>query len=383
MGELKIQFKSQTTHYFLATVSIATLSFASFGAAHADGGSSVDQPTVWIELGGQLERIEGQGQIFSPGFVANYPDSVVLNPVSPTEAEKASLFSFAEEGKLTFQPRNSNWIFSGAVRYGRSSHFKEVDNQTKDAFYASYKYGAPNGNPRGIEKFSDTRVRRQQSHSVVDFSAGRDVGLGILGKNGSSVLNVGVRIAQFSSSMSFDVRARPDLKFYDITFGPALLHLPYFHTYHATGHASRSFHGIGPSVSWNASTTVFGAERDVSVSFDWGVNAAILFGRQRADVGHQELGRYVTKGFVLNGQYFTAYRQPSVGQAGHTTGRSLAIPNVGAFAGATYRVENFKLSVGYRADFFFGAIDGGIDERRSEALGFYGPFATISMGLGG
>lgn len=46
-------------------------------------------------------------------------------------------------------------------------------------------------------------------------------------------------------------------------------------------------------------------------------------------------------------------------------------------------MQNFKLSLGYRADFFFGAIDGGIDARKSETVGFYGPFASIGIGLGG
>ena len=57
------------------------------------------------------------------------------------------------------------------------------------------------------------------------------------------------------------------------------------------------------------------------------------------------------------------------------------VPNVGGFAGLSFRYADAKVSFGYRADFFFGAIDGGIDARKSETLGFYGPFATISIGL--
>ena len=34
------------------------------------------------------------------------------------------------------------------------------------------------------------------------------------------------------------------------------------------------------------------------------------------------------------------------------------------------------------ADFFFGAMDGGIDARKSKNRGFYGPYASISVGLG-
>lgn len=45
--------------------------------------------------------------------------------------------------------------------------------------------------------------------------------------------------------------------------------------------------------------------------------------------------------------------------------------------------DNAKLSLGYRGDFFFGALDSGIDTARRKTVGFYGPFATISFGFGG
>ncbi len=59
------------------------------------------------------------------------------------------------------------------------------------------------------------------------------------------------------------------------------------------------------------------------------------------------------------------------------------VPNVGGFAGFTFRLQDFKVSAGYRADFFFGAMDGGVDTAKKENVGFYGPFATVSVGLGG
>ena len=63
--------------------------------------------------------------------------------------------------------------------------------------------------------------------------------------------------------------------------------------------------------------------------------------------------------------------------------RFVTVPNLGGFAGLTFRVENFKMSAGYRADFFFGAMDGGIDTTQKENCGFFGPFASVSIGLGG
>jgi hypothetical protein len=59
------------------------------------------------------------------------------------------------------------------------------------------------------------------------------------------------------------------------------------------------------------------------------------------------------------------------------------VPNIGGFAGLSVRFPNAKVSLGYRADAFFGAMDGGIDVRKTYDRDFYGPFATISIGLGG
>ena len=58
------------------------------------------------------------------------------------------------------------------------------------------------------------------------------------------------------------------------------------------------------------------------------------------------------------------------------------MPNLGGFAGASWRVKNFKLSLGYRADFFFGAMDTGQDFAKRSNVGFYGPFANVTIGLG-
>jgi hypothetical protein len=59
------------------------------------------------------------------------------------------------------------------------------------------------------------------------------------------------------------------------------------------------------------------------------------------------------------------------------------VPNIGGFAGFSLKFPNARVSLGYRADFFFGAMDGGIDTRKTYDRNFYGPFAKISIGLGG
>jgi hypothetical protein len=58
------------------------------------------------------------------------------------------------------------------------------------------------------------------------------------------------------------------------------------------------------------------------------------------------------------------------------------VPNVSGFAGLSFRYTNAKLSLGYHADVFFGAMEGGIDTAKSENRGFFGPFAVISTRIG-
>ncbi len=119
------------------------------------------------------------------------------------------------------------------------------------------------------------------------------------------------------------------------------------------------------------------------VSVDWGANGAVLFGRQRTRLQHQTSGFYF-KG-VGAGQSQTAGLVSSYihGPYDRDRNRSVTIPNIGGFASISFKYPSAKLSLGYRADFFFNAVDTGIDSAKSSTIGFYGPFATVSIGLGG
>ena len=98
---------------------------------------------------------------------------------------------------------------------------------------------------------------------------------------------------------------------------------------------------------------------------------------------HQETAHYVSK-FDLNKYYALAYHHPSAGHptAGHDINRSVTVPNVGGSLGLSYRYQDAKISLGYRTDFFFGAMDTGIDAVKKSNLTFNGPYASISFGIG-
>jgi iron complex outermembrane receptor protein len=357
------------------------------------------KPTLWVELGGQLEHITGQGAAYSPQFLSSYSTSSILHQgTTPTEAQQPPLFSAGEEAKISYQPDDSDWLVLASIRYGRSGNKMRVHHQTDNPPPLTYQGGQPvphtSSHARSItpEKFVSTQVYHQESHSIMDFQAGKDVGLGLFGQDISTVLNAGIRFAQFASHSSVDMRARPDLhfKYFPSSHAPTRAPGPHpsFHTYHAYENASRKFQGVGPSISWNGSMPVSGDQGN-GIDFDWGANGALLFGRQKTVVRHQESGRFFTKspqGFCTQGVnaithpcYNIVYQHGG----GHNTNRAVTVPNLGGFAGVSYRYNNAKISFGYRTDFFFGALDGGIDKPKSENLGFSGPFATISFGIGG
>jgi hypothetical protein len=364
----------------LTTVSAIVL-LAICGAGAAVAAADGDRPTLWIELGGQLSRLDDSQEVFAPTFKEARPS--IFSPWQKFEG--LPLYSIDEAGKLSFQPDGSDWVFSASVRYGRSGSDRHVRQQTHpDPYKRYYTYsGVPKTNIRipKAARFADTNVQNDERHFIVDFQVGKDVGLGMFGdRDGSSVLNFGVRFAQFSTHSNIALKSDPDWHFaFKYAYG---LKFP-FESYHnnaAEVQAERNSHGIGPSIAWNASAPVMGNTQSGELSFDWGVNGALLFGRQRAKVHHQTTARF-------HDANFPNFTQPPVTgtpiNTNHTRVRTVTVPNVGGVAGASFRIENFKISAGYRADLFFGAMDGGIDAEKKENVGFYGPFASVSVGLGG
>lgn len=376
--ENRIEFHKRLLATSSAVV-LATYLCAPNEASAAD----IDRPTVWIELGGQFEQIATSQEPFEPPFSSRPPKILPITPgdpqISPASVQKPLRSSFGLEGKIVIEPEASDWVFSAGILYGRSNGAKHIHNQTvPKSFKFGSKYIPLTG---GSGKFADAVTHKQESHSILDFQAGKDVGLGILGPHGQATFNLGLRFAQFHNNTNVALNSGPDPVGYKYFGTVKLLPQDRPFTYRGILQASRNFTGLGPSASWDASTPIVGNSNDAAFTFDWGAHAALLFGRQKANIQHQ------------TSEYYNA--PPSKGnpsglnhpvyQIGikHSRSRSVVVPNIGGTAGVSLKFPNAKVSLGYRADFFFGAMDGGIDTRRSETIGFFGPFATISIGLGG
>jgi hypothetical protein len=382
--------KTQARWQLLATASaIALLGYT--GGAAAQG----DEPQLWIELGGQMTRLDIGQETFSPTFPQKRPSMFAPS----TDYEELPHQSVDETGKLSFRPSGSDWVLSAGVRYGRSVRKVDKNQQT----FPKPVYGTLVSGPQSsivipflyhgplAHKFASTQMEARESHVIVDFQVGKDVGLGLFG--GSSQIDLGVRFAQFNNKSNIALASDPDWHVhykYAPTFWlpifPKLEGMKFwggegYHNHYATLQSQRNFRGIGPSLSWSGSSPFVGNREDGELTFDYGANVAVLFGRQSAKVSHETRSNYhpETLNYGARGQHVSQVTFPTH----HTRSRNVVSPNVGAMAGVTYRIQNFKISAGYRADFFFNAMDGGNDARISEKIGNYGPFATISFGLGG
>jgi len=363
-----------------------------------------DHPQIWIELGGQLNRLQDSQELFAPPFVALTPSN--LSP--PQNAEKPPGYGLDESAALTFQPNGSDWIFSASILYGRSGNSKHARQQSNPAPYIGYLriHRSRNGHVHDFTNYYtkyplspravDVSARQNETHTILDFQAGKDMGIGLFGHNSSSTLSVGVRFAQFASKSRINLAENPDWQFktqlthfstsysygsshYSLQRTRQAVYQP-FHSFAAALRANRSFEGVGPSLSWKSSLPFAGNQQDGGLIFDWGANAALLFGRQKTKIQHQTTGRFHSS-FAPDTSLPITYQRPATPD--HTRSRTVMVPNVGGFAGISFEYPNAKVSFGYRADFFFGAIDGGIDTRKSEDRGFYGPFASVSVGIGG
>jgi len=389
----------------LATASAATLLVSSYTtAAHAEGS---DRPVLWIELGGQLEALNNTQDQFAPPFLSGpqplpprpwgavgaYGFGTLVDPgfpnpfdvENPLSVQSPPHQSFGGEGKISLQPRNSDWTLSLSARYGRSNGNKSAQQAFPvQPYVPNDKYGQNSRAWESLALFEDARADYSESHLILDFQVGRDVGVGLLGRDATSVLNFGVRFAQLVTKSSVRVDAIPSILAYKhASFGPGYTKYSFrFQSYYLRAHSDRSFHGLGPSLSWTGSSALMGHPDGMEVALEWGINGALLFGHQKAEVSHHTAhhDRLMMKKSASYDQNLTRYDyypSPSARD------KSVIVPNVGAFAGMSVNFPAAKVSFGYRADFFFGAMDAGIDVRRTEAASFHGPFAKISVGLGG
>ena len=334
----------------VSALALGTYISASDMAKAEDAG----RPSVWLEVDGQFSQQNTNEDVYAPPFLRASP----FDAATHTDLEKGPPKIWDKGAKITYQPDGSDWVLSLGMRYGKSARSETINHQTAHAsrYYSGKYVGA-------YDAYQIFKAQSAESHTILDFQAGKDVGLGRFGSGGSSVLSAGVRIAQFNSRGAVEIQSQPaNVNGYF-----------YYHIFRADFDAKRRFTGIGPALSWDASANITGNGSSGNITLDWGVNAAVLFGRQRAKNHHQTIDNF---------RHYFHYVSISQTSGGSARSKNVTVPNLGGFAGVSWRYADAKISLGYRADFFFGAIDGGIDAVKKENRAFHGPFASISVGIG-
>jgi len=368
---------------------------------HFDGGDSGGdifaglagkRPTIWITVGGSFSQLQDDWQQYNPPFASIMPDGLP-NPVS---AEKAPSGSFDWEGNVSIQPEDSDWVFKAGVRYGRSSRNKHIHKSlpaatanyvTVPAIFQYFFHLPPVASCAALEaaihgdaacpfvavdhEFVDAQATESELHAMMDFTLGKDVGLGTIG--------AGVRIAQFTTEASAELNADPHYNF------PKTLHTftdpneEYGELYNGVTKEKRGFHGSGPEVKWDAQRELLGDEHNGEIDIDWGMNVGVLFGRQTVTL-NETLQKERCHGRTLG---TCASVVPSSSPQPNSRSKRVAVPNLGGYVGASVRYSNAKINFGYRVDEYFGAMDGGQDSAKRYNRGFYGPYLNVSLGLGG
>ncbi len=102
---------------------------ALFGAVNRANAADDGHPLVWIELGGQLAQEQTGREAYVPDFLAASPFGT---PAS--NLEKNSRISWDGEAKVSLET-GDGWIFSAAVRYGKTGRNKAI-NFSNNTFLA-------------------------------------------------------------------------------------------------------------------------------------------------------------------------------------------------------------------------------------------------------
>ena len=156
---------------------VTVSALALFGAANCANAADDGHPLVWIELSGQFAQEQAGQDAYIPTFLAASPFGA---PAS--NLEKSARASWDGSAKFSFE-MDDGWTFSAAVRYGKTSRNKTANHQTAHAsHHSSGKYVG------GYDAYQLFRAKASESHTILDFQAGKDMGLGSFGSGGEPFL---------------------------------------------------------------------------------------------------------------------------------------------------------------------------------------------------
>src|SRR5215472_14710471 len=156
--------------------------------------------------------------------------------------------------------QSGDWYLTLSANYGRTGNSHDAFNYKKyDNFFSRYSHH------RG-------QATHHESHTIIDFTLGKDVGLGCIGLDGSSIISAGVRYEHFV--------ARTNTSFIYSGHGYTKFGSPAYYSYYTFARKiDRQFVGWGPVVTWKSRMPI-----DPDWSLAWGVNAAFIVGDRSVEL---------------------------------------------------------------------------------------------------
>jgi iron complex outermembrane receptor protein len=328
-----------------------------------------------VEIGAAMSRFDGGAETYQPDW---------LTPAlsSPLAIQGDDLdWGDIRTAKLTYAPANG-WRVSAAYLYGKTN------GQGRAAAYEDvpgglfYFNGVGNGEGeyREHDNYMVSALHDAEEHGIVDFLVGKDVGLGLFGEAVKSTLSAGLRYASFKSTSSVAMNGSINSSVPEAwaKYTDAVT----YDVYHTTLTSTRKFEGTGPSVSWESSLRLAGADETGHVDLDWSVTGGVLFGKRTSSSEEERFGGY----YFLD----TAILFTTIPEAVHyddlvprNRTEDASVPNLSLTLGVSYSVDRVKVSTGYAYDRFFDVIDGGYKDAQAFDRTIHGPYLKLSVGFGG
>jgi outer membrane receptor protein involved in Fe transport len=339
-----------------------------------------------LEVGGQVQRHDAVNDALEPDFAAEFPSS--LDPLDTQNQELD--WGDGREFKLSYQP-GATWKFSlGARRSETNGTAESVKSELADHSYiCAFRQDCIDNPPFfyvSVDNYSDTTVVSHEEHTVIDFSVGRDFGLGLLGAGFKSEVAAGVRYAKLQSNTHAHILGTPDwtlpeYRYLQVSGYTFIKYNSQHNEYEADITADREFEGIGPVLSWEASRILLGDEDKGHLNADLSVSGGILFGKQNTHVTGTEVADYFDVGFNY-GQFL----EPTLATTtpiDFSRSENVTVPLLDVSLGFSYAIDRVKLGAGYRWERYFNAVDGGYDEQEDADRTIDGPYVKLSVGFGG
>jgi len=351
-----------------------------------------------IELGGQVLRNDAPYELLTVAtFAGADPRLVATSAVQNRGLD----WGDGRSVKLTWRPAGRAVFAALEARNGRANsdtgrEHREVTNHFKACRFhpgtfefgyvcdpAGPLYGAPQYESlRSLDKteWSDAGAHQREEYNTLEFSVGRDMGLGA--PLTRSEVSLGVRRAELDSTTNLEASALMDWSIPDGWGFSQLDPIPStYNGYRVNLTALREFSGVGPVISWAAQAPLIGNDATGRINMDWKVTLGALFGDQETSVGGQEQVT-VYSGVVL---VFPGQQQgsPAITEPPAARSRSVTVPLADLSLGLSYVIGRVNVGAGYRWERYFDALDAGYGEHKDADRTIDGPYFKIAVGFGG